>query len=152
MAVGKILRGTAIRAIAPTAETAIWCGQSTCGCYVRGRAFSRCSPTPTLGRLCNSKYPADNQVSGAPDGWNGQIDERVAARAIGTVNPATSPIGEVSLRSVSNDTTPSTIVALSGARGPEMFGRSGIALYSAVRLIDNANASARAENQTNILR
>ena len=149
MAVLKIVGGTAIRAIAPTAETAIRCGQATCGCCVRGRAFSRCSLTPVLGRLCNSKYPADNQISGAPDGWDGQIDERVAAPAIGTANPATRPIDGVSVRSVSNDATPSTIVALSGARGPELFGSRGISLYSAVRLMDNVNPSASAEIQAN---
>ena len=152
MAVATIVRTTAIRATAPTAETAIRCGLCTRGCYVHGRAFSRCSPTGIFGRLCNSKYRADDRIGRAPDGWDSQIDERVAAPAIGTANPATRPIDGVSVRSVSNDATPSTIVALSGARGPEMFGRSGIALYSAVRLIDNANASARAENQTNILR
>jgi len=132
VAVVKIVGGTAIRAIAPTAETAIQCGQSTCGCYVGGREFSRCSPTPILGRLCNCKNPAGDQGSGAPDGWDGQLDERVAAPAIG-----------------SDCATPSSIVALSGARSPELFGSRGISLYSAVRLMDNVNPSASAEIQAN---
>ena len=141
MAVGTIVRGTAIRAIAPTAEAVIRCGQSTCGCYVRGRSFSRCPPTRISGGLCNSKSRAYDQVGRAPDGWDGQIDERVAAPAIATVIPAMRPIDAVSLRSVNDDATPSTLVTLGGARGPELFGRSGIALYSAVQLIDNANPS-----------
>ena len=144
VAVGTILRGTAIRAIAPTAEAVIRCGQSTCGCYVRGRMFSRCPPTPILARLCNSKYRTDDQVGRAPDGWDGQIDERVAALAIAAVNPATTLIDEVSLRSVSNDATPSTIVTLGRARGPELFGTRGINLYSAVQLIDKADLSMSA--------